>query len=179
MVGRGQALRVLAAVGVMTIAGACAKSAKHDDAAAPTTSAAPAATTTTVAATTLPTLPTLPDACSLVTKPEAEQLAQTPLDDPNQVKETCTYTGPVTGPLAQVEVFIGDGAKKFLDIDRDTLGHAFTSPPGIGDEAAEEDDAIFIRNGTTWVSLRLTLLNDPAENKDRLEALAKTVAGRF
>lgn len=85
----------------------------------------------------------------------------------------------MTGPTAQVEVFVGDGAKKFLDTDRDTLGHAFTSVPGIGDEAYEEENVIFFNKGGTWVSIRLTLLNDPVLNKVPLETAAKTAAGRF
>jgi hypothetical protein len=81
--------------------------------------------------------------------------------------------------VAQVEVFVGDGAKKYLDIDRDTLGHMFDAVPGIGDEAFIEENVIFLRKGTTWVALRLTLLNDAAENRPRLEALAAKVAGRL
>ncbi|QOC92807.1 hypothetical protein [Micromonospora craniellae] len=46
------------------------------------------------------------DACALVTQEEAEKLAGTPLEEPVSVRETCTYTGPVSGPLAQVEVFV-------------------------------------------------------------------------
>ncbi|GIJ09656.1 hypothetical protein ACFFMR_03300 [Micromonospora andamanensis] len=35
------------------------------------------------------------DACALVTKADAEKLADTPLEDPVPVRETCTYSGPV------------------------------------------------------------------------------------
>lgn len=118
------------------------------------------------------------DPCALVTKQDAEKLAGTPLDPPQKVRETCTYTGPVTGPTAQVEVFVGDGAKKFLDIDRE-LGHAFTTLSGIGDEAYLEDGAVFVNGSGVWVSVRLVLLNDPAENRKPLENVARMVATRL
>ena len=118
------------------------------------------------------------DPCKLVSKLEAETLAGTPLDEPRPVRETCTYNGPVTGPTAQVEIFVGDGAKKFLDIDR-TLDHQFTSLPGAGDEAYLEDGVAFVRKGGTWVSVRLVRLNDSAENRKPLEDLIRKVATRI
>lgn len=121
----------------------------------------------------------LPDACALLAKADAELLARTPLEDAVPAPNSCTYTGPVTGPVAQVEVYVGDGAKKMLDIDRDDLGHAFTEVPGIGDEALLEEGAIFVRKGAVWVAIRLVLLNDPAENVAPLEAAARTAAGRM
>ncbi|SNT25397.1 hypothetical protein SAMN05421812_10436 [Asanoa hainanensis] len=122
--------------------------------------------------------PALPDACELIKQADAEKLAGTPLDPPLPVKDTCTYTGPVTGPTAQVEVYVGDGAKKFLDIDRE-LGHAFTELAGIGDEAHLEDGTVFFAKGGVWVSIRLVRLVDPAETRDPLEAAARTAAGRM
>ncbi|MFC7550683.1 DUF3558 family protein [Plantactinospora sp. GCM10030261] len=116
--------------------------------------------------------------CSLVSKKEAEQLAGTPLEDAKPVRETCTYTGPVTGPTAQVEIFVGDGAKKYLDIERD-LGHELRPLTGVGDEAYATDEAAFVSKGGLWVSIRLVRLNDPKENRKPLEALARTVAGRL
>ncbi|MEE6263039.1 DUF3558 family protein [Plantactinospora sonchi] len=118
------------------------------------------------------------DPCALVTDEEAEQLAGTPLEDPVPVRETCTWTGPVTGPTAQVEVFVGDGAKKFLDIERE-LDHEIWPLAGIGDEAYAEDGAVFVNKGGLWVSIRLTLLDDPKESREPLEGLARTVAGRL
>ncbi|MGC9671510.1 hypothetical protein ACNTMW_33825 [Planosporangium sp. 12N6] len=118
------------------------------------------------------------DVCALVSQQEAQQLAGTALNPATPVRETCTYTGPVSGPTAQVEVFVGDGAKKYLDIER-TLGHQLRPLAGIGDEAYAEDGAVFIRKAGTWVSIRLTRLNDPAENRQPLENLARTVAGRL
>ncbi|WBB70096.1 hypothetical protein [Micromonospora sp. WMMD812] len=138
---------------------------------------APTQPAATAAATTEPPAKTI-NPCELVSKPEAEKLAGTPLDDGQLVKETCTYTGPVTGPTAQVEIFVGDGAKKFLDIDRE-LKHEFTTLQGVGEEAYLEDGAAFIRKGTVWVSLRLVRLNDPAENRKPLTDLATTIATRL
>ncbi|MGW0503901.1 DUF3558 family protein [Micromonospora sp. NPDC003241] len=118
------------------------------------------------------------DACALVTKAEAETLAGTPLEDPAPVRDTCTYTGPVSGPLAQVEVFVGDGAKKILDVDRD-LDHEFETLTGIGDEAYQEEGAVFVSVSGTWVAVRLVRLDDPAEYAPRLTDVARTVAGRL
>ncbi|MFB6985189.1 DUF3558 family protein [Streptomyces sp. NPDC056304] len=118
------------------------------------------------------------DSCTLVTKQEAEKLAGTALDAATPVRETCTYTGPVTGPTAQVEIFVGDGAKKYLDIERD-LGHTLRPLAGIGDEAYAEDEAVFLRRSDRWVSIRLVRLNDPAENRTPLQELARKVATRI
>lgn len=124
-------------------------------------------------------LPKEIDPCSLVTKPEAEQVAGTPLDDAKPVRETCTYTGPTSGPTAQVEAYVGPGAKKFFDIDKNDLGHEFRKLEGVGDEAWAEENAFFIRNGEVWVGVRLVRLNEPKENEKPLDELAKKVATRF
>jgi hypothetical protein len=165
----------LIALAVLTVG--CGSDKK--EAADSTTTTSDVESTTTAPGTTAPAKAAVPAACDLVTQAEAETLAGTPLDPPLAVKETCTYTGPVTGPTAQVEVFVGDGAKKFYDTDRDTLQHEFTPVPGVGDEAYVEENTIFLQKNGTWVSIRLVLLNDPAENKVPLETLAKTVADRI
>jgi hypothetical protein len=118
------------------------------------------------------------DPCALVSKQEAEQLAGTALDDAKPVRETCTYTGPVTGPTAQVEIGLGDGAKKFLDIDRE-LGHDLKPMPGIGDEAWAEDGTVFVSKSGLWVSIHLVRLDDPAAYRKPLEDLARKVAARI
>jgi hypothetical protein len=120
-------------------------------------------------------------ACGLLPKPEAEALAGTPLEDGVESgtdTTQCLYAGPTTGPVAQVEVFVGDGAKKYLDIDRQ-LAHEFTEVPAIGDEAHAEDNAIFARVGPTWFAVRLVRLNDPAANGPALVTAAKAVADRL
>jgi hypothetical protein len=118
------------------------------------------------------------DACALVTKPEAEKLAGTPLDDAAPIRETCTYTGPPTGPTAQVEVYVGDGAKKYLDIERD-LGHELRPLAGVGEEAYASIEAVFVLKAGVWATVRLVRLNDPAENRKPLENIARTVAERM
>lgn len=122
------------------------------------------------------------EVCKLLPREDAEAIAGTPLDpgvEGPAHSPQCNYTGPVTGPVAQVEIYVGDGAKKILDIDRDDLKHPFAAVPGIADEAHEEENAIFLRKGTTWVAIRLVRLNDPAENRAPLRAAATKVAGRL
>jgi len=121
------------------------------------------------------------DACKLLNKADAEEVVGTPLGAPVEgvpQSPQCTYTGPPDGPVAQVEIYVGDGAKKSYDIDRE-LAHEFTTVAGVGDEAYAEENAIFFRRGTTWVAIRLVLLNDPVANRDPLVTLARRVVGRL
>ena len=113
-----------------------------------------------------------------MSKADAERLAGTPLDEPVVAGQSCTYTGPVSGPTAQVEVFVGEGAKKYLDIERQ-LGHEIRELAGTADEALLTAEAFFLRRGELWVAVRLVRLNDPQENRAPLERLARTVAGRM
>src|SRR5262245_51306420 len=113
-------LATLAALAVLAIAG-CGKSTPS---AAGGPGPTPPPTTTAAQPTTPPALPAALDPCVLVSKMDAETLADTPLQDAVKARETCTYTGPPNGPTAQVQIFIGDGAKKFLDTDR-LLKHDF------------------------------------------------------
>ena len=124
----------------------------------------------------------LPDPCTLVTQDEADKLAGVKLGAPmpQGVPPTnCVWPTPTTGSVAQVEVGLGDGAKKFLDIDKDTLGHAFTQVSGIGDEAWQESDTIFVRTGTLWFSLHLVKLDSAPDDQANTAALAKTIVGRI
>jgi hypothetical protein len=121
------------------------------------------------------------DVCALVPLEDAEVLAGTPLNAGtagNPINPSCTYTGPTTGPTAQVEVYVGNGAQKILDIDRG-LNHALTAVPGLGDEAYAEDNNIFVRDAKLWIAIRLVRLNSPAENAQPLEALARKVVARL
>jgi hypothetical protein len=144
-----------------------------------TTATTETTTETTSEPATVPTVQQLPDPCNLITQQQAEAAIGAKLAAPVKVGRepnvSCTFTGPTTGPLAQVEVFVGAGAKKFLDIDKQ-LGHAFTSVVGIGDEATIENGAVFFRKGTTWIVLRLTSLEDPAALQPRMQALARQAA---
>lgn len=118
------------------------------------------------------------DPCTLVPKAAAERLAGTPLEEPVAAPGSCTYTGPVSGPTAQVEVYVGAGAKKILDIDRE-LGHDLKPVPGVGDEAHLEDGAVFVNAGDVWVAIRLVSLADPAASRQALQDLARDVVTRL
>lgn len=125
----------------------------------------------------------LPDACTLLTPPEAATLAGTPLDPPTPAGPAgaptlCQYAGPTSGPVAQVEVYVGDGAKGILDTDR-RIGHTVTPVPATGDEAYEEDGDIFVRKGAVWAAVRLVRLDDPALNRRPLRTAAMIVVGRL
>lgn len=146
-----------------------------------TAAAAPAST-----AASKPHLTKPPNPCTLVTKDEAEVLADrelqagVPSGDEKGVPTLCEYTAPPDTPgVAQVSVQVGDGALKFLQIDRDTLGHTFTQPTGIGEEAWQEDGHIFVRKGSVWVAVELVTLDADPAIPDRLQATAKTIVGRL
>jgi hypothetical protein len=118
------------------------------------------------------------DPCVLVTRSEAEALAGTPLEDGQRDQDRCRYTGPVTGPSAQVEVFVDETAKNLYDGDRQ-LGHTFQTVVGIGDEAHVEDFAIFFSKAGFWVAIRLVRTDDWARYRPRMEATAKAAAARI
>lgn len=171
-------MRVLLYVVVALVSAACSGTAATPPAtrgpSLPPLTPPPATTTPEPEFTFAPLL----DACAILTQKDAQRIAQTPLETGqpgNALNPSCMYTGPVTGPLAQVQIFIGDGAKKTYDIDVQ-LDHEFEDVAGIGDEAHQENNAIFFRKGTTWVAIELVRLNDPAENVDTLQDAAKKVA---
>ncbi|MEU3456574.1 DUF3558 family protein [Micromonospora sp. NPDC006766] len=121
-----------------------------------------------------------PKACDLVTDQEAAALARLKLDPKRVGEQSCTWTAPVTGPTGQVEVYVGDGAKKTLDIERQ-LSHELEPLSGVGDEAYLDTQAneVFVRKADTWVEIRLVLLNDPKENHKPLKELIRVVADRL
>ena len=137
----------------------------------------PAATNSPVA-----TEAALPDPCSLLTQDEADQLAGVQLGAPlpeGTPPTNCVWPTPTTGSVAQVEVGVGDGAKKFLDIDKGTLGHAFTQVSGLGDEAWQESDTVFVRTGTLWFSLHLVKLDSAPDDQANMVTLAHTILSRI
>jgi hypothetical protein len=142
---------------------------------APTTAATTAATTSTAAAAAL-------NSCTLLPQAKAEQLMGTKLQagvhQATADVDTCLYAGDPSGPTAQVQLFLGAGAKKYYDDESVTLQHQFTDVAGIGDEAHEEDFALFFRKGATWVALAVTSLDDWTIFKPRVEALAKDIAAQ-
>jgi hypothetical protein len=124
----------------------------------------------------------LPDPCTLLTQDEADKLAGAKLGTPlpEGIPPTnCVWPAPLSGSVAQVEVQIGDGAKKFLDIDKDTLAHTFKQVSGLGDEAWQESDTIFVRTGTLWFALHLVKLDSAPDDMANTAALAKTILGRI
>lgn len=120
----------------------------------------------------------LPDACALMTKADAQKLVGMTLLDGVGTPGDCTYNSDPTGPTGQVFVAVGDGAKKTYDINR-TLKHEFRALPGVADEAWAEDGAVYVRKGAMWVVVSMIKLNDPKENVKPLAAAARTVAGRL
>jgi hypothetical protein len=187
---------VVAMVGVAVAVTACSASTKTVTATvtvtvtATTTASAPASAPSSAgpaasaAGSEVASLPPVIDPCKLLTQAEASTLAGVKLNAAVEAgaagtQTLCQYTSDPNGPTGQVEIIVGDGAKKELDIDRDTLGHTFTSVPGIGDEADQEDGNIFIRKGDNWVDINLVRLNDPAQNVQPMQAAAKIVASRL
>jgi hypothetical protein len=127
-----------------------------------------------------------PDACSLLTLAEAEKVAGTALmkpvgagANPSGGFVECQFTGPTTGPTAQVEVYVGDGAKQQLHIERDNLKHAFTTVPGIGDQCVQEDGFIFVEKNGLWASIHLVRLNDPKQNVTPMQTGIKELVARL
>jgi len=118
------------------------------------------------------------DPCSLVTQAEADAIAGTKLQPKQRAEQLCTFATPTTGPTGQLEVYVGDGAKKYYDIDKITLGHEFRKVAGVGDEAYLEDGAIFVGAHGTWVGLRLLRLDD-VDTAPSLIKLAKVAVGRL
>ena len=127
-----------------------------------------------------------PDACSLLTQAQANAVASTPLMKGTGAGKSsagafvmCQWTGQPNGPTAELEVYVGDGAKQQLHIDRDNLQHKFTSVPGIGDECLQEDGYIFAQKNGLWVSIHLVRLNDAAQNVIPMQTGMKLVASKL
>jgi hypothetical protein len=167
MRARTAALALVLAVGVA----ACSSSAKDDPFASPATTTQKSATAPTTmqksaaapatAAKTATAAAALPDPCTVVTLDDAIALAGTRLQ-----------------PTAQVEYYFGDGAKKFLDVDR-RLDHKFETLTGVGDEAYLEDFNLFFRVGTRWNAIRLVRLDEFAAYRAPLIELAKQTVAKW
>jgi hypothetical protein len=154
-------------------------SSKQAAAAAPPIATTAPSETTTIA---LPKPP--PDPCGLVSKADAEAIVGIALQ-PGVKAGTpedllCQYTSSPNGPTAQVEVFVGDGAKKALDIDKDELHHTFSTLAGVGDEAWLEPDQVFARKGSLWVSVNVVALDAPADQVQKgLQTLISKMVGQL
>jgi hypothetical protein len=179
-------LRRVVVLGLCALLAATTLGCGGDDddqaAAGPTTTRADASNAAAVdATTTSPAAAASVDACKLVPQAAAETIAGTPLEAGVSVQgdtASCMYAGPVTGPTAQVEVYIGPGAKKYLDIDRG-LDHELQPVSGLGDESYLEDFTVFFRKADTWVALRLVRLEDAPPYNARLVAAARDLATKL
>ena len=190
-VGRAQraarSLPALAAVAVMLVLGGCsaapsAASASPTGAPAATVSVEPSLAPSPVPPTDSPApSPTPLDPCALITRDEANALAGVEVLDSQPAgnpPSRCVWPTPTTGAIGQVEIDVGDGAKKAYDIDSTVLHHDFQPVGDLGDEAYIEDKAIFFRVGDTWVAIHVIRLDSPSTLPARLADLARTVAGR-
>jgi hypothetical protein len=162
---------VFLALALALVAGCGGGSSKAEK---PTTTDAPAATEPSTAPTTA--APAALEACKqLVTHEDAESVIGRELADAvvegEPGDDACWYTADPSGPVGQVEIYVGDGAKSYFDVD----AHKTTAVSGIGDEAHYEDYAIFFRKGATWVAIKMVILSENPEFKTRLEDLAKKV----
>ena len=169
----------------IAIAGAGCGGSSHPSSSA-AASTAPSATTppTTAAAATTAAPAAPPDPCQLVSLADAQAIVGITLQPAVKAGQPpdllCQYTSSPDGPTAQVEVFVGDGAKKSLDIDRDELQHSFTTLPGIGDEAYLEPDNVYLRKGTVWVQVNVVSLDAPPDKvQTALQTIAQKIAGEL
>lgn len=118
-------------------------------------------------------------ACSLITHDEAQNITGGPLAEGRQSSASCVYSPTPDGPTLQVELYLGDGAKKQLDIDRDVLGHDFVEVPQVGDEALLKSGHLFVRLGEEWFSLRSVTLGRAPGADDRMIEAAKLIVWRL
>jgi hypothetical protein len=135
---------------------------------------------TTVPATTA----RITDPCELVTLTQAQTLIGgaellpslgVRTDDPDD--RSCTYTAPENAPVTQVEVLFGRRAQAALTTER--AGRRLVAVPLVGNEAHEENGAIFFRKKTTWVAIRVTGAAASRALRPRLEALARTITPKI
>ncbi len=121
----------------------------------------------------------LPKACTLLTHDEAQELADADkagveLGAAQLVTDDfCEWDNPPGGYTAQVEIFIGESAKKTLDLERKNV----VPVANLGDEAYEEEGYIFGRKGSVWIEIHLVRLAewDPFWQAMR-DAMAKALS---
>jgi hypothetical protein len=121
----------------------------------------------------------LPAACALLKRSEANGLAGIKLEPPvGGTGASCTYNPVPTGPTAQVFVFVDSSLPITLQIDR-RLHHSFRTVPHLGDQAIEENGYIFVRKGSVWITLHV-LAQDPWPGpRKRLEHAAAIAVSRI
>jgi hypothetical protein len=171
-----------AVLGAVVFAAGCGTSGATTVASARATEAAVASPTASPAGTPEITVaPTPVDPCGLITQAEADDLAgihlQAPLPE-GQPPVRCVWPTPLSGTVAQVEIDVGDGAKKFMEVEL-KLGHALDPVPGLADEAYVEADTVFFRTSETWVAIHLIGHYSDPTYRQRLEDLAAIVLSRL
>ena len=116
---------VLSAAGLAVVAAGCDGGSQPASTAASTAAPTPTPATTAAAAATMAAPAAPPDSRQLVSLAVAGPIVSVPLQPGTKAGSPpdvlCQCTSSPTGPTAQVEIFVGDGAKKSLDIDRDEL----------------------------------------------------------
>jgi hypothetical protein len=123
------------------------------------------------------TAPTLPKACKLLKRSEAQTLAGMRLQPAIDAGQKCAYNSYPTDTVGQVFIVIEPKVPPTLLIDR-KLGHKFWKVKGIGDVAWEEDWKIFVRKGKLWVEISLVRIDSFAAYRKRLEQAARIAISR-
>jgi hypothetical protein len=147
--------------------------------------ASPATASATASATSAaPAAPAdLPDACTVITRAEAQKLLGMTLQPGDDTRAgaadgvaSCNYNAPVTGPSGSLGVYVQFGTPDALTTDRN-LGHTFKAVPGIGDQTFEEPDngSVFVRKGTMWAYVNVPV-STPAS---ALVSAARLAASRL
>jgi hypothetical protein len=184
--------RLIPAVAMLSAALAACSSATHAHSSNPHTGGAqtldvqaPGGTAPqpAVTASSTPAPTAVPDACTLITRSEAEKILGTKLQAGDDTTAnaadgvaSCNYNAPVTGPSGQLGVYAQDGEPDALKTDRN-LGHTIRTVSGIGDQTLEEPDngSIFIRKGSLWVFINVPISTPPAA----LISAARTALARL
>jgi hypothetical protein len=114
--------------------------------------------------------PAIPDACTLLTREEAEKAAGVKLEKGEDTRAasadnvaSCTYNAPVTGSSGSISVFAGLTTPDELTTDRN-LGHKFRTVPGLGDQALQETmpATVFVHVHGVWVTVSSAYSASPA-----------------
>lgn len=131
--------------------------------------------------------PTLIDPCALVTQEEAEAIVKLRLDTPQSfnlgsVRPSCVYPGFPAGPVAKVDVAIGEGAQTLVATDRrlnERDPDAFTAIDDLGDEGWLRRSTVYFRRGENWIVVGAVRLIDETLLHEPLVAAARSADARL
>jgi hypothetical protein len=121
---------------------------------------------------------TLPAACKLLKRVEAQTLAGIRLQPPVNGGTNCTYNSYPTTTVAQVAIYVDSTVPRTLQIDR-KLGHKIWKVPRLGDQAFEEEWHIFVRKGKVWITINLVRTEAWPPYQKRLERAARIAVSRI